>query len=218
MATRIPVPAAFLIASEVSFGVQLRSIWTVFTVGTSFLATSRRDACKSVMTIGVQPAAWEARRVTKPIGPAPLMTVSDLQSNRSERGSPNQDRVTQAVTSPLKGRQSNGKRLAQCAFLVREVVGKTVEPRGRVGMKTSQSTMVGRSREEDNLRTYIIVSKQAHNAKNAGRKDSQALYLPVTQGAQLACPQGTPHSIATLSPTFHWLTPGPTSTTSPADS
>lgn len=78
MATRIPVPAAFLIASEVSFGVQLRSIWTVFTVGTSFLATSRRDACKSVMTIGVQPAAWEARRVTKPIGPAPLMTVSNF--------------------------------------------------------------------------------------------------------------------------------------------
>lgn len=160
MATRIPVPAASLIASEVSFEVQLRSIWTVFTVGISFLATSRRDACKSVITIGVQPAAWEARRVTRPIGPAPLLAVSNLHFNTSEQGSPNQDRVTQAVASPLKSRQSNSKRLAQSAFLEREVVGKTVEPRGRVGVITSQSTVIRGSREEDDLRAYIIVSKQ----------------------------------------------------------
>lgn len=161
MATRIPVPAASLIASEVSFEVQLRSIWTVFTVGISFLATSRRDACKSVITIGVQPAAWEARRVTKPIGPAPLLTVSNLHFNSSKQGSPNQNRVTQTVTSPFKSRQCNGKRLAQSTFFVREVVGESMEPRGRVGVITGQSTVIRGRREEDDLRAYIIVSKQA---------------------------------------------------------
>jgi hypothetical protein len=48
--------------------------------------------------------------------------------------------------------------------------------------------------------------------------DSQALYRPVRQGSQSARLHGTPASIATLSPTSSPATPGPTRTTSPADS
>ena len=69
-------------------------------------------------------------------------------------------------------------------------------------------------------------------------QDVHALYLPTRQKSHDGFEQGTPASIATLSPAvarsrintyiyikdmkvipgFHWVTPGPTSTTSPADS
>lgn len=71
-ATRMEVPAAFLIMPETSSSPIPRSIRTVRTEGTSFLANSRRDSTKSVITIGEHPAAWHARSVTRPIGPAPL--------------------------------------------------------------------------------------------------------------------------------------------------
>lgn len=66
------IPAASLICSATSSGFAVFSICTVLTVGTSFLANSSLDGKRSVITMGVQPAAWAARRVTSPIGPAPL--------------------------------------------------------------------------------------------------------------------------------------------------
>lgn len=71
-ASESSIPAAYLICFATSSGFAAFSICTVLTVGTSFLANSSRDAKRSVITMGVQPAAWAARRVTRPIGPAPL--------------------------------------------------------------------------------------------------------------------------------------------------
>jgi hypothetical protein len=53
--------------------LHVRSICTVCTLGTSVRAKSRREPTRSVMTMGWHPAARAARRVTRPMGPAPLM-------------------------------------------------------------------------------------------------------------------------------------------------
>jgi len=45
--------------------------------GSKVFANSSRDWTRSVRTIGVHPAAWAARAVTRPIGPAPLYISED---------------------------------------------------------------------------------------------------------------------------------------------
>jgi hypothetical protein len=54
-------------------------IWTVLIFGSKVFANSSRDWTRSVRTIGVHPAAWAARAVTRPIGPAPLFISQDLE-------------------------------------------------------------------------------------------------------------------------------------------
>jgi hypothetical protein len=50
--------------------------------GSKVFANSSREATRSVRTIGVHPAAWAARAVTRPIGPAPLFISEDLEGVR----------------------------------------------------------------------------------------------------------------------------------------
>ena len=72
IATFTAPSAAALILTADSLGVDPRSMSTVHTPGTSFLAKSRRLWNRSVMTMGSAPAARADRRDTRPIGPAPL--------------------------------------------------------------------------------------------------------------------------------------------------
>jgi len=83
-ATRGCSPNSPLILSEFRSGESARSSRIVWTVGTSVLANSSREATRSVMAMGVQPAAWAARRVTRPIGPAPLRVSQKLQVGAKE--------------------------------------------------------------------------------------------------------------------------------------
>ena len=51
--------------------------------GSNVFANSSRDWTRSVRTIGVHPAAWAARAVTRPIGPAPLIISENPQGFRA---------------------------------------------------------------------------------------------------------------------------------------
>jgi hypothetical protein len=72
IATRTSIPAAFFTFNAICSGVSFMSTCTVLTPGINFFAKSSRDWNRSVMTIGSQPAARAAARVTRPMGPAPL--------------------------------------------------------------------------------------------------------------------------------------------------
>ena len=150
------IPAAPLICFATSSGFAVFSICTVLTVGRSFLANSSRDGKRSVMTMGVQPAARAARRVTNPIGPAPLSMVNAALENEDIKVGvylPNGNRVPQSHTSPVKTGQRHCKRLTQGSFFVRHVIGETVAPSSRVIVISSECTMVRRGGEEDDSRT-----------------------------------------------------------------
>lgn len=134
------IPPTSLICLATSSGFAVFSICTVLTVGRSFLANSSRDGKRSVITMGVQPVACAARRVTNPIGPPPYQIVSAALENEDIKVGidlPNGNRFPQSYTSPVKTDKRHCERLTQGSFFIRHVIGETVAPSSRVVVLSS---------------------------------------------------------------------------------
>lgn len=104
------------------------------------------------MMMGVQPAAWAARRVTRPMGPAPLRPAQSIRGSL-KADLPDEEWISEPDTCPLDTCQSHGERLAQRAFLERDGIGELVYPAGGVRMEPSEGTVVRRCRKEHNAGT-----------------------------------------------------------------
>lgn len=129
---------------------------TVRTEGTIVLANASREAERSVITIGVAPAALAARRVTSPIGPAPLIDPVSIAIYDSESDEPDQQRVSQLQSTALHPGQRDGERLEQRSLLERDRIRKSVQPSRRMNVEPRQRAVEGRGREEHNVHTRVL--------------------------------------------------------------